>query len=230
MQWCVKRGVKIRVAENKPAPMPPPLREATEKYSAQVKLSEDGNYLIDHIAGIPFPNIDTNDERAGTKLVFNFETAVALDDLDLRNFDCDTGAVGRDGGSVRVEKHFLIDHIRRLYFVGRLEVEPYPDMPNKDKVRYKEALYPLIEPFDLKGVGFTLNRYLDPPRHDDTWLYLPILRRVRRLSSAQRSDALFGQDTDMDSYAGFAGKPGWTICSTCLSDRGLWMPLLGLDD
>ncbi len=209
MQWCVKRGVKIRVAENKPAPMPPPLREATEKYSAQVKLSEDGNYLIDHIAGIPFPNIDTNDEWAGTKLVFNFETAVALDDLDLRNFDCDTGAVGRDGSSVRVEKHFLIDHIRRLYFVGRLEVEPYPDMPNKDKVRYKEALYPLIEPFDLKGVGFTLNRYLDPPRHDDTWLYLPILRRVRRLSSAQRSDALFGQDTDMDSYAGYAGKPGW---------------------
>lgn len=209
LKWCVDRGVKLRVGEYKPTPMPPPLKEATEKYSAQVELSEDNTHLLNHVAGIPFPGVDATDPRAGTKLVFNFETAVALDDLDLRNFDCDTGAVGRDGGSVRVEKHFLIDHIRRLYFVGRLEVEPLPEMPNKDKVRYKEALYPLIEPFDLKGVGFTLNRYLKTERHDDTWLYLPTLRRVRRLSSAQRSDALFGQDTDMDSYAGYAGKPGW---------------------
>jgi hypothetical protein len=32
---------------------------------------------------------------------------------------------------------------------------------------------------------------------------------VRRLSSAQRSDALFGQDTDVDSYGGYAGNIAW---------------------
>jgi len=32
---------------------------------------------------------------------------------------------------------------------------------------------------------------------------------VRRLSSAQRSDALFGQDADIDSYGGYAGNPAW---------------------
>jgi hypothetical protein len=32
---------------------------------------------------------------------------------------------------------------------------------------------------------------------------------VRRLSSAQRSDALFGQDTDVDSYFGYAGHIAW---------------------
>jgi hypothetical protein len=88
-------------------------------------------------------------------------------------------------------------------------VDPKPEMPSRDGARYKEALYPLIEPFDLKGTGFTLSRYADYTRQDDTWLYLPQLRRVRRLSSAQRSDALFGQDTDQDSYAGYAGNPGW---------------------
>jgi hypothetical protein len=36
-----------------------------------------------------------------------------------------------------------------------------------------------------------------------------MLRRVRRLSSAQRSDALFGQDIDMDSYGGYSGNPAW---------------------
>ncbi|MGH7857309.1 MAG: DUF1329 domain-containing protein, partial [Candidatus Binatia bacterium] len=67
----------------------------------------------------------------------------------------------------------------------------------------------MLEPFDLKGVGGTSFRYLDPAKQDDTWLYLPSLRRVRRLSSAQRSDALFGQDTDVDSYYGYAGHIAW---------------------
>jgi hypothetical protein len=67
----------------------------------------------------------------------------------------------------------------------------------------------LLEPFDLKGVGFTTYRYLDPSRQDDSWLYLPQLRRVRRLSSSQRSDALFGQDTDIDSYYGYSGHVAW---------------------
>jgi len=91
-----------------------------------------------------------------------------------------------------------------------LVLDPKPIFePNKDQVRYKESLHPIIEPFDLKGTGFTYYRYLDPSRHDDSWLYLPQLRRVRRLSSAQRSDALFGQDTDIDSYGGYAGSVAW---------------------
>ena len=50
---------------------------------------------------------------------------------------------------------------------------------------------------------------LDPLRQDDLWLYLPSLRRVRRPSSAQRSEALFGQDIDVDSYGGYAGQIPW---------------------
>ena len=85
-----------------------------------------------------------------------------------------------------------------------------PELPNKDGVRYKESMHPILEPFDLKGVGNTFIRYLSADRQDDTWLYMPSLRRVRRLSSTQRSDALFGQDTDVDSYNGYAGQIPWT--------------------
>jgi len=209
MQWVILRGVKLPVTEHRVVDFPPPFKAATEQYSAQVKLAEDETHLINHVAGLPFPKVDPNDPHAGAKHMFNFNAAIAVDDLDLRNFDCDTGALGRDGDPVRVERHFLLDHIRRLYFVERTEVDPKPTMPNKDTVRYKEALYPILEPFDLKGTGFTANRYLDHTRQDDSWLYLPQLRRVRRLSSAQRSDALFGQDTDQDSYAGYAGNVAW---------------------
>jgi hypothetical protein len=209
LKWIVDRGAKIKVSAYRKVDYPPEFAAATEKYSGQVTLAPDATHLENHVAGLPFPKVDPNDKQAGAKHMFNFNAAIAVDDLDLRNFDCDTGAVGKNGDPVHVERHFLIDHIRRLYFRERTLVDPKPEMPNHDGARYKEALYPLIEPFDLKGTGTTANRYADYTRQDDTWLYLPQLRRVRRLSSAQRSDALFGQDTDQDSYAGYAGNPGW---------------------
>lgn len=141
--------------------------------------------------------------------MFNFQAAIARDDLDVRNFECNTGVIGKNGRPVTIERTFLIDHLRRLYFRERTTVPPIPELPNRDEVRYKEALYPIIEPFDLKGTGFTFNRYIDADRQDDSWLYLPQLRRTRRLSSSQRSDALFGQDTDQDSFAGYAGNVSW---------------------
>lgn len=209
MKWIVDRGATIKVSAYKKVNYAPGFKAATEQYSGQVELAADATHLINHVAGLPFPVVDPADKNAAAKHMFNFNAAIAVDDLDLRNFDCDTGALGKNGEPVHVERHFLIDHIRRLYFQERTVVDPKPKMESRDGARYKEALYPLIEPFDLKGTGFTLNRYADHTRQDDTWLYLPQLRRVRRLSSAQRSDALFGQDTDQDSYAGYAGNPGW---------------------
>jgi hypothetical protein len=209
LKWIIERGATFKVTAYKPTKLSPHFNEATEKYAGQTTLSPDATHVQNHVAGLPFATVDNSEKHAGAKHMFNFNAAIAIDDLDLRNFDCDTGALGKNGEPVHVERHFLIDHIRRLYFQERTMVDPKPKMESRDGVRYKEALYPLIEPFDLKGTGFTLNRYADHTRQDDTWLYLPQLRRVRRLSSAQRSDALFGQDTDQDSYAGYAGNPGW---------------------
>lgn len=209
MQWVVERGGTLPVRAYEAIQDPPPYVDATEKFAGQVTLSQDGTSLINHVAGKPFPKIDPADPWIATKLMYDFASAIAVDDSDTRNFDCDTGQVGAKGNPTRVEKHFLVDHIRRLFFRERLMVDPKPEMANRDGARFKEALYPLIEPFDLKGTGFTFTRYKDSTRQDDTWLYLPQLRRVRRLSSAQRSDALFGQDTDSDSFEGYQGNIAW---------------------
>jgi len=209
MLWAVNHGLTMPVIEHRVIEHPPPFLEATKRYSRQVKLSDDATHVLDQVAGLPFPDVDPADPQAAVKLMFNFDSAITVDDSDMRNFDCVTGQIGSEGRPVTIEKHFLADHIRRLYFVGRTTVEPIPSLPNRDRVRFKEALYPLVEPFDLKGVGFTMNRYISHRRHDDTWLYLPQLRRIRRLSSAQRSDALFGQDTDTDSYEGYQGNIAW---------------------
>ncbi len=210
LYWCVQHGLPMRIVAPRKVSWPIAYEQATEKYAAQVKLSPDGLHLEGYVAGAPFPRVDPSDPHAAVELVWNYNYKFYNgDDFDLRNFDADTGTIA-DGEAMRVERHFLIDHFRRLWYVNRLYVDPKPTLtPNEDAAAYKETLHPLIEPFDLKGVGFTYYRYLDPARQDDSWLYLPSLRRVRRLSTAQRSDALFGQDTDVDSYYGYSGQPAW---------------------
>jgi hypothetical protein len=209
LSWCVQRGWQITVTPPKHVPWPRAYEEATEKYSGQVKLSPDGLQVINYVAGLPFPNIDPKDPQAAMKIMWNYNYGfLTTDDVDLRNFDADTGPIAVNG-PMTVERHFLLDHFRRLFWNGRLYVPPKPAMPNPDGYRAQQGLYPILEPFDLKGVGALGYRYLDPAKQDDSWLYLPTLRRVRRLSSAQRSDALFGQDADVDSYYGYSGQPAW---------------------
>jgi hypothetical protein len=210
MEWCVRHGWPIRVVAPKTVVWPKAFKDATEKYSGQIKLASDGLSLENYVAGLPFPEIDPNDPKVALKIMWNYEHKfLTTDDVDLRNFDADTGSISTTV-PMSVERHFLLDHFRRLFYTGRLYVEPKPEYePNPNKYRGQQGLYPVLEPFDLKGVGAVGNRYVDPAKQDDQWLYLPSLRRVRRLSTAQRSDALFGQDTDVDSYYGYSGHIAW---------------------
>jgi len=209
MEWCIKHGWPLTITETKRVEWPKAYKEATEKYSGQVKLSADGLTVQNYVAGQPFPNIDPKDPQIANKIMWNYSyNFLATDDVDLRNFDADTGSIA-DHGPLSVERHFLLDHFRRLFWTGRLYVDPKPEKPNANGYRAQQGLYPILEPFDLKGVGALGNRYIDAAKQDDSWLYLPSLRRVRRLSTAQRSDALFGQDTDQDSYFGYSGHIAW---------------------
>jgi hypothetical protein len=65
---------------------------------------------------------------------------------------------------------------------------------------------------------------MDPHQQDDTWVYFPSLRRVRRLSTAQRSDAIFGQDTDVDSYDSYSGNPVW-MTWRFLGEKQMLLPM-----
>jgi len=209
MQWCIKRGWPITITETKRIEWPKAFKEATEKYASQAKLTPDGLDVKNYVAGMPFPQLDPKDPQIAYKIMWNYSYQwLTTDDVDLRNFDADTGSIA-DHGPMSVERHFLLDHFRRLFWTGRLFVDPKPEKPNPNGYRAQQGLYPILEPFDLKGVGAIGNRYNDSGKQDDSWLYLPSLRRVRRLSTAQRSDALFGQDTDVDSYYGYAGHIAW---------------------
>jgi hypothetical protein len=50
------------------------------------------------------------------------------------------------------------------------------------------------EPTNIRGTGFLTYDYPDPGVDDDQWLYLPALRRVRRISASDRGGYFLGTD------------------------------------
>lgn len=209
VQWLVLQGMRLEMIEPRPIVLPRVYREATEKYAGQVRLSRDGLRVENYVAGQPFPAVDPNHPQAVYKIMWNFYYNYSVtDDVAQRYFETRTGSVGKRR-PINVERFFIVDHYRKLNYNGRLVVDPKPELPNPEGVRFKESVHPILEPYDLKGVGALFFRYLDPAKQDDNWVYLPQLRRVRRLSTAQRSDALFGQDIDADAFWGYNGHIAW---------------------
>jgi hypothetical protein len=85
-------------------------------------------------------------------------------------------------------------------------------------------------PFEARGTRVLSYRYKqsDAPeahsRNDDTWVYVPTLRRVRRISAAQRTDAVSGTDftfDDLRSFAGIVPQYQWK----CLGEMDLVAPM-----
>ena len=67
---------------------PSPYKDATEKYSSQVRLTPDHRSLIGYVAGEPFPIVDSNDPDAGTKSMCNVAfRPISSDEYELSWFD-----------------------------------------------------------------------------------------------------------------------------------------------
>ncbi|OHD80684.1 MAG: hypothetical protein A3J97_06085 [Spirochaetes bacterium RIFOXYC1_FULL_54_7] len=56
-------------------------------------------------------------------------------------------------------------------------------------------------PADVKGTAFMNWSYAEAGRSDDQWIYLPALKRVKRISSDGKGDAFMGSDFSYDDLA-----------------------------
>src|SRR5882762_1254652 len=166
--FFLKKGMTIQVVDPTPIGWPRAYRDATEKFSAQVKLAADGVSIDNYTAGMPFPNVDSNDPKAALKIMWNYEYRPypGTDDFVEFEFPVLSGAL-RQGQPMNVEREMLLSEARRLYFNGRLYVDPKPALPAKDDFRFKELLGPVTSPFDLKGLGGLTFRYRSANRQDE---------------------------------------------------------------
>ena len=72
----------------------------------------------------------------------------------------------------------------------------------KDKGEDRLRLMFFMEPADVKNTGFLTYDYDDPKKDDDQWLYMPALRKTKRIASSDKSGSFMGSDlnySDMTS-------------------------------
>ena len=68
----------------------------------------------------------------------------------------------------------------------------------KDYGKDSKSLMYFQSPGDVKGTGFLAWDYDDPEKDDDQWLYLPALKKSRRISSSSKNDYFMGTDFTYD--------------------------------
>jgi len=108
--YKVERGMSMKIVPTERVDWPPPYKDATEKYSAQVRLSQDKRSIVGFVAGQPFPLIDANDPDVAVKIIWNnVFRPITSDDYDLRFYDCDSEYQKKGPQTGQVE-YFQIGH------------------------------------------------------------------------------------------------------------------------
>ena len=64
----------------------------------------------------------------------------------------------------------------------------------KDKGRDMQRIMFFLAPADVRGTGFLTYDYYGGEKDDDQWLYLPELRKTKRIASSDKSGAFMGTD------------------------------------
>lgn len=58
----------------------------------------------------------------------------------------------------------------------------------------KHTIMFFLDPADVKDTGFLTYDYDDPEKDDDQWLYLPALKKTKRIASGDKSGSFMGSD------------------------------------
>jgi len=210
--YKVERGMTMKITPTERIDWPPPYKDATEKYSAQVRLTSDHRSLLGYVAGQPFPLIDANDHDVGVR-------------------SSGTTCFARSPATTMISGSMIA--IRSIRRGVRRPLRPstsksattpattWWDGPKSNRCRPTRisrstgrlwifGLYPVLAPQELHGIGFIRWRYADAKKGDDTWSLNAGSRRIRRVDESILSSAVTSGTAafswDPDHYSGFNAK------------------------
>lgn len=69
---------------------------------------------------------------------------------------------------------------------------------SKDYGKDKKSVMVFVKPADVRDTAFLSWEYDAPSRDDDKWLYLPAMKKVRRISGASKNEYFMGSDFTYD--------------------------------
>jgi len=183
---------------------------ATEK-SAKSSYLDEKNILQGFKGGVAFPA-----PKNGIEAIWNVKRPYAGDDAYI--VDC-RRVVSPNG---KIKKS-----IRRTNVLTYDERRVKSKINNPDNISYKLLAY-YTYPADEAGTTYLTFGYLDDDRLEDTWLYLPTLRRVRRAPTFTGGGQLEGESTMDDLGFEFRGPVNdwnWKL----LGKKEMYVPMNNYD-
>jgi uncharacterized protein DUF1329 len=204
--------LEMKIVPSQEYPVHPKYVQATVQFACQATLDATGR-IQNYTAGQPFPYSEW------AKTATNHKCDLTPDDPQFAlklAWDVNYRWQGGSGfnlphwgfANLRNNGHeqwrLSQGEYRRTYFSARADLLPETtELEKGTNVEWAEY-FDVKAPFDLRGTMFLLYRYRDN-KEDDTWAYIPALRRVRRIAATQKSDSLLGTEFTLEDFYLFSG-------------------------
>jgi len=170
----------------------PEFYAAVEKNLKSCYVDEEGNiHGYNGAIAIPTP-------KNGIEAIWNIRRMYVGDDANdtrCRRVVSPSGRIKKTMWEIKVVN----------YGVSRIKSRPFP---NPEGI-FQKLRNLTVYPADEKGVDFLAVSYMDSSKLDDTWLFLPTLRRVRRAPSMANGGQLDGESTMDETGLEFRGTVPW---------------------
>jgi hypothetical protein len=152
-----------------------------------VKTNPDGtiaNYA--ELAGIPYPN-----PQNGQEIAWNFDF----------NTHGDTAHYYRNSPNInprsRADRYGEQEQWE-YFFIHRTELDPKPAVPDNPKGAHRGTFIHMWGPPEFINTRYYSLRFVDPTKDDEMYLWYNQFRRIRRMSTGQRTDSVDGTDLIYD--------------------------------
>jgi hypothetical protein len=183
--------------------LPLKVTEATKKNAGKTKLDAKG--YVDYRTwegGVPFPR------PSGP-----FKAQQVANNAFTFRQDREGGNGANYGHVLGFDRNLRQDMDNRyvseaLALAGRTFLPPYGWYDEEAKTRGELAIMTLsmLTPRDIAGMTILTTYYSDPNKADASVMYVPSLRRVRKMSTTDTQDPISGQDLIYDDQSGFMQK------------------------
>ena len=169
-------------------PETPNFIAASQANAGKAKLGADGTIEnLGELAGRLF--MDPGEDAV--KMAWNFEMQNRGDAFTYRKYSPNVNPKNRT-------ERLADQQYNEYYFVNRTEIDPKPAIPNNPKGYRRGMFLHMYLPAEFINTRMFTLRYIDQKKEDDSYLWYSQFRRIRRMNTSQRTDAIDGSDLIYD--------------------------------
>lgn len=175
---------------------------ASAENAGKVELGATASDLVNYAGGRPFPGeLSVDDPRAGEKLAWNMRYGYAGDGGEIPEMYWQY----RDMRSQKVERELTFE-AAAMRFMYRHVVPPMPAIEDNSYKVYNAITLEALDPGDVAQTKLMIFYNSDDTAEEQGWMYVPLLRRVRRIATTMRTDSFLGSDIMIEDFLGYSGR------------------------